>query len=90
MAGLTDKIKERALKSFLPMAIDYLEPVLENLKEAKENFEYQEGEEDVILIFFFRDNEVFGSVCTISNDNTIKRQIIVEPVREFLMKFIKK
>jgi hypothetical protein len=84
-------LKKAALKQLLPMAIDLL-PMLDNAIEDYRNEwaakEQLEPGEDIVGVLFTAKKVTHINICVLSSDNAIKKQLVVMPFSEFVMKLV--
>lgn len=80
-------IKKAAIKSLLPMVIDFL-PILDKAiedykKDWGKKVSLQEGE-DVVGILFSSEGKTYINICVMDPDNKVKQQLSVMLFSEFV------
>ena len=91
---LIAKKSKKIMLSFLPEAMPFLldnvDGVFDFLKEQQKQIILQEGEVDSVLIIFFYNNILYGSISAMNADDKVTRQIICAPVKDLIVYFVNK
>lgn len=77
-----DKIKMRAIKSTVRGFLPKIQDFLKNIISQKSEIELRDEEVDIICFAFSKNEKVYVSLATVSNNREIKRTLYVAEVNE--------
>ncbi len=86
---ITDKIKMRAAKTFIPPLVDLLESKLPDILADKKNIVFENDEQDVIVIAFEIGGKIYLSLAVIDSSKRLTRALWTKEIQEVVEMFLK-